>query len=248
MPRQGRYDNMAEIGIDITAQKKVEQPSSESARLELARLARVAAAGELTASIAQEISQPVASVLVNGVASQRCLATEPSHLGEVREAVAQFIREGHRSCKVVAMISDLFTKMPLQPLFLDINETILQALALDAGETRNRGIAVQIEFAPNLSAVLGDPVQLQQLMLNLITNAVDAMSSVSERPKELSICSVGDSTGVLIQVHATGAGLESHPAEKIFEPFVITEPQSFGLGYQLAAQLSGSPCVFMGFD
>jgi signal transduction histidine kinase len=228
---------MVKSGIDIAAQKKAKQPSPESARIELARVARIAAARELTASIAHEISQPMASVMANGYASQRWLGMQPPHLDEAREAVAQLIRDADRACKVIVQIRDLFSKMPLQYLLVDINETILQALALAAGESRNRGIAVYTEFAPNLPAVLGDPVQLQQVMLNLITNGVDAMSTVSDRPRELSIRSTSDPTGVLIQVRDTGIGLESHLAEKLFEPFFTTKPQGFGLGLSISRSI-----------
>src|ERR1700722_9749278 len=203
---------MVEIGVDVIAQTKAKQQSPESARIELARVARIAAVGELTASIAHEISQPIASVLANGSASQRWLAMQPPHLDEVRDAVAQIIRDADRACKMIASIRDFLNKNPLQHLLLDINETILQALALAVGKPRNRGIVVHTDFSPDLPSVLGDPIQLQQVMLNLITNSIDAMSSVSDRSKELFIRSARDPTGVLIQVRDTGIGLESHLA------------------------------------
>jgi C4-dicarboxylate-specific signal transduction histidine kinase len=228
---------MVEIGVDVIAQTKAKQQSPESARIELARVARIAAVGELTASIAHEISQPIASVLANGSASQRWLAMQPPHLDEVRDAVAQIIRDADRACKMIASIRDFLNKNPLQHLLLDINETILQALALAVGKPRNRGIVVHTDFSPDLPSVLGDPIQLQQVMLNLITNSIDAMSSVSDRSKELFIRSARDPTGVLIQVRDTGIGLESHLAEKIFEPFFTTKSQGFGLGLSISRSI-----------
>jgi C4-dicarboxylate-specific signal transduction histidine kinase len=228
---------MVEIGMSIISQKKAEQRSPEPARIELARVARIAAVGELTASIAHEMSQPIASVLANGSASQRWLAMQPPHLDEAREAVAQIIRDADRACKVIASIRDLLNKNPLQHLLLNINETILQALALAVGEPRNRGIVVHTEFSPDLPAVLGDPVQLQQVMLNLITNGIDAMSSDSDRSKELFIRSARDPAGILIQVRDTGIGLESHLAEKIFEPFFTTKSHGLGLGLSISRSI-----------
>lgn len=203
----------------------------------MVRVARIAAAGELAASIAHEVSQPMASVVVNGYASQRWLSMEPPHLDEAREAVAQIIRDADRACRVIAGIRDLFGRMPFQHVPLDVNETILQSLIIAAGEPRTRGIAVHTEFAPNLPAVLGDSVQLQQVMLNLITNGVDAMSTVSDRQRELSIRSARDPTGVLIQVRDNGVGLKSRLAEKIFEPFFSTKSQGLGLGLSISRSI-----------
>lgn len=227
---------MVGIGTDISDQKKAGQ-SPESARIELARVARIAAVGELTATIAHEISQPLASVLANGFASQRWLAMQPPHLDEAREALAQIIHEADRACKVIARIRDLLTKKPLQHLPVDINETILQVLALAAGELRSRRVAVHTECAPDLPAVLGDPVQLHQVMLNLVTNGVDAMSSMSDRPRELLIRSAIDPLGVLIQVRDSGMGLEPSLSDKIFEPFFTTKPQGLGLGLSISRSI-----------
>ncbi len=227
---------MDKIGAAITNRKKA-QLSPESARIDLARAARIAAAGALTASIAHEISQPLTSILANGFASQRWLAMQPPRLDEVQEAVAQIVREADRASKVITRIRDLFGKKPLQLLIVDVNETILQVLTLAAGELRSQGVAVHTEFAPGLPTVLGDPIQLQQVILNLVTNGVDAMSSISDRPPELFIRSARDPLGVLVQVRDSGTGFESHLAENFFEPFFTTKPQGLGLGLSISRSI-----------
>jgi C4-dicarboxylate-specific signal transduction histidine kinase len=227
---------MDKIVAAITHRKKT-RLSPESARIDLARAARIAAAGALTTSIAHEISQPLASVLANGCASQRWLAMQPPCLDEVREAVEQIVREADRASKVVTRIRDLLGKKPLEPLLVDVNETILQVLALAADELRCRGVAVHTEFAPNLPTVLGDPIQLQQVILNLVTNGVDSMSSINDRPPELFIRSGRDPLGVLVQVRDSGAGFDAKLAETLFEPFFTTKPQGLGVGLSISRSI-----------
>jgi C4-dicarboxylate-specific signal transduction histidine kinase len=227
---------MNKIGAPITNRRKA-RPSPESDRLDLARAVRIAAAGALTASIAHEVSQPLATVLANGFASQRWLAMKPPCLDEVREAVEQIVREADRASKVITRIRDLLGKKPLQPVIVDVNETVLQVLALAARELRRHGVAVHTEFAPSLPPVLGDPIQLQQVILNLVTNGVDAMSSISNRPPGLFIRSARDPMGVLVQVRDSGTGFESHLAEKLFEPFFTTKPQGLGLGLSISRSI-----------
>ena len=203
----------------------------------MARAGRIAAAGALTASIAHEISQPLASVLANGAASQRWLAMQPPCLDEVREALAQIVREADHASKVITRIRDLLGKKRLQHLLVDVNETVLQVLALAASELRSHGVAVHTEFAPSLPTVLGDPIQLQQVILNLVTNGVDAMSSISDRAPELFVRSARDPLGVLVQVRDSGTGFESHLAETLFEPFFTTKPQGLGLGLSISRSI-----------
>jgi C4-dicarboxylate-specific signal transduction histidine kinase len=224
------------MGIDITDQMK-QETSPESARIELARVARIAAVGELTASIAHEISQPLASILANGCASQRWLAMEPPDLSEAREALAETIREANRACELVARIRDLLSKKPLQSLLLDVNQIILQMLTLTAAELRAGGVTVQTALEADLPAVFGDSVQLQQVMLNLLTNGIDAMSAIVDRPKKLSIRSVKDPLGVLIQVRDSGIGFKPSLAETLFAPFFTTKPQGLGLGLSISRSI-----------
>jgi PAS domain S-box-containing protein len=233
---QGKTQQMIGIGIDMTEQKKAEQ-SLQAAKAELAHVARIATVGELTASIAHEITQPLACVLANGWASQRWLAMQPPELDEVREAVAETVREADRACKVIARIRDLLSKKSIQYLPVDVNQLILEVLALTTSELRAAGVSVQIEFGSDLPALLGDHVQLQQVMLNLVMNGIDAMSGITDRPRELSVKSARHPLGVVVQVHDSGIGLQSGMAEKIFEPFFTTRPQGLGLGLSISRSI-----------
>jgi C4-dicarboxylate-specific signal transduction histidine kinase len=227
---------MVERRRDITARGGMEA-SSESAGIALLRVARTNATTELTASVAHEISQPLTSILANGYASQRWLAMQPPQLDEAREALAQIVSEADRACKVIAGIRDLLGKKPLERLRVNINQIILQVLALSAGELKSCGVTVRTDFSPDLPPVLGDPVQLQQVMFNLVANSIDAMISARNRPKELSIRSVTDSFGLLIEFRDSGIGLQADSTEGIFEPFVTTKSQGLGLGLSISRSI-----------
>jgi C4-dicarboxylate-specific signal transduction histidine kinase len=227
---------MVEHGRDITAKGEMEA-SSDSAGIDLVRVARTNATTELAASVAHEISQPLTSILANGYASQRWLAMQPPQLDEARKAVAQIVGEADRACKVITGIRDLLAKKPLERLRVDINQIILQVLALAAGELKSCGVTVRTDFSPDLPPVLGDPVQLQQVLFNLVANSIDALRSARNRPKELSIRSVTDSFGLLIEFRDSGIGLEAGSTEGIFEPFVTTKSRGLGLGLSISRSI-----------
>jgi C4-dicarboxylate-specific signal transduction histidine kinase len=233
---QENIHRMIGIGTDMTEQKETEQ-SPQAAKAELARVARIATVGELTASIAHEVTQPLTSVLVNAYASQRWLAMQPPDLDEARDAVAETVREADRACKVIARIRDLLSKRPLQHLRVDIKQIVLEVLALTASELREAGVKVQTDLVSDLPTLHGDHVQLQQVMLNLVMNAIDAMSNITDRPRELSIKAATDPLGALVQVRDSGTGLESAMAENIFEPFFTTKPQGLGLGLSISRSI-----------
>lgn len=233
---QGMTHQMIGIGIDMTEQKKAEQ-SLQTAKAELAQIARIATVGELTASIAHEITQPLACVLVNGWASQRSLAMQPPNLDEVRVAVAETLREADRACKVIARIRDLLSKKPLCYSPVDVNQMIREVLALTASELRAGGVTVQTELSSDLPAPLGDHVQLQQVILNLVMNGIDAMSGINHRPRELSVKSAKQRLALVIEVHDSGIGLQPGMVEQIFEPFFTTKPQGLGLGLSISRSI-----------
>jgi C4-dicarboxylate-specific signal transduction histidine kinase len=227
---------MVDHGRDIAAKEGMEAPY-ESAGIDLVRVARTNATTKLAASVAHEISQPLTSILANGYASQRWLAMQPPQLDEAREAVAQIVGEADRACKVIAGIRDLLAKKPLRRLRVDVHQIILQVLALTSGELKSCGITVRIDFPPDLPLILGDPVQLQQVMFNLVANSIDAMNSARNRPKELSIRSVTDSFGLLVEFRDSGIGLQAGSTEGIFEPFVTTKSQGLGLGLSISRSI-----------
>ena len=160
-------------------------------------MARIATMGELTASIAHEINQPLAAVATNASASLHWLAVQPPNLDEAREAMASAMTEASRASGVIERLRTLLKKVPPQLRPVDVNEVIGDVLALAHSELITGGVAVHTELAADVPTVLGDRVQLQQVMLNLIMNAIDAMITIKDRPRTLLIKSAKDAEGVL---------------------------------------------------
>jgi PAS domain S-box-containing protein len=224
--------HMLGIGIDVTNLKKTEQ-SLQQAKMELAHMTRVASMGELAASIAHQINQPLAAIVLNESASLRWLTMQPPNLGEARDAVLRAIREANRAGDVIARVRALLQKAPPQIGWLDLNEIIREVLALTASELRDGVVTIDTELAADLPAVQGDHVQLQQVVLNLIMNAVEAMSLIP-LPRKLLIKSAPHPEGVVIQIQDSGTGLGPEAVDRIFEPFFTTKPQGVGMGLSIA--------------
>jgi PAS domain S-box-containing protein len=221
---------------DIEDRKRSELALRE-AYAELARVTRIATIGELSASIAHEINQPLAAVVTNGNAALRWLAGQPPNLKEVCDAIERVIREANRAADVIVRIRASLQKMPLQTERLDLNRVIQEALILAHSELRRGGVTVRTELAPDLPAIRGDRVQLQQVLLNLILNSVDALSIVTERPRELFIKSAAHPDGLLVQVHDSGVGVDPEQADRIFETFFTTKPQGIGVGLSVSCSI-----------
>ncbi|MBZ5597039.1 MAG: PAS domain S-box protein [Acidobacteriia bacterium] len=234
--KKGQVYRLAGIAEDITERKRAEQALQES-QATLARVTRIAAMGELTASIAHEINQPLAAVVANGSASLRWLAIQPPNLDEAREALTRVVGDANRASDVIARIRALLKKAPPPLEQLDANKEIREVLALTASELLKGGVTVQTELAADLPVVLGDRVQLQQVILNLVMNGIDAMSTIAGRPRDLLIKSVGSPEHVLIQVQDSGSGLDPEDAECIFEPFFTTKPQGIGMGLSISRSI-----------
>jgi C4-dicarboxylate-specific signal transduction histidine kinase len=224
------------IQRDITARKQAEQALRES-QAELARVARIATLGELTASIAHEINQPLAAVVTNGSASLRWLDANPPDLSEAREAMARTIDEANRASQVIQRIRTLLQKSSREMQSLDVNEIIGEVLVLSGNELVRGGVMVHCELAADAAMVRGDRVQLQQVMLNLIMNAIEAMSTVIDRPRTLLVRSAKGDGGVVIQVQDSGTGLRPEDVDRIFEPFFTTKPQGIGMGLSIARSI-----------
>jgi len=233
---RGEVYRLAGIAEDITERKQAEQALQES-QTALARVARIATMGELTASIAHEINQPLAAVATNASASLHWLAVQPPNLAEAREAMANAMKEANRASGVIARIRALLKKASpeLQPV--DMNEVIREVLALVRSELIRGGVTAKTKLAPGLPAVLGDRVQLQQVVLNLIMNAIDAMITISDRPRTLLIKSAKDAEGVLIQVQDSGKGLDPEHSDRMFESFFTTKPEGIGIGLSISSSI-----------
>jgi PAS domain S-box-containing protein len=224
---------MLGIGIDITNLKKTEQSLKES-KIEMAHMVRIAIAGELTASIAHEINQPLTAVVTDVSASLRWLGQHPPNLEEARTALTMAIREANRASDVIGRIRALLRKTPPPMRQLDVGEVVDDVLALAREELVTHGVTVTCEFAADVPRVLGDRIQLQQLFLNLIMNAIDAMGSVTDRSRRLLIKSSRHPEGVLVQVHDSGEGVSPEQADQIFEPFFTTKAQGIGMGLAIS--------------
>jgi PAS domain S-box-containing protein len=222
--------------IDVTDQKRAEEQLRQ-AQADLARVTRVVAMGELVASIAHEINQPLAAVVTNGSASLRWLAAQPPNLEEAGEAIEAAIQEATRASDVIGRIRALLQKSPTQMQRLDLNTVIREVLILAETELRRGGVTVQTELAAGLPAVLGDPIQLRQVMLNLILNAIDAMSAITDRPHEVFIKSAARPDGALVQVQDSGPGVDPLHIDRIFDSLFTTKPQGIGVGLSLSRSI-----------
>ena len=223
--------------IDATERKRAEEALRE-AQEELAHVTRVMTMGELTASIAHEIKQPLAAVVTNGAACLRWLAADPPNLDETRDAARRIIRDGKRANEVISRIRSLMQKTDPEKVRLNINEVIEEVILLTRSETTRRGVTVRMELANDLPPVLGDRVQLQQLMLNLLMNGIEAMASVDDRPRELIIQSRShESDQVLVAVQDCGKGIAMDDLERIFDAFYTTKSQGMGMGLAISRSI-----------
>ena len=205
---------------------------------ELARVARATTVGELTASIAHEVNQPLAGVVTNANACLRWLAGASPDLDEAREALRRIVRDGNRASDVIARIRALLKKGESARIRLDINQVIQEIIKLARGEMLQRKVSLQTELAAGLPLIAADRVQLQQVLLNLITNALDALSGVKDRPRLLRIrTDKADVRAVRVAVQDTGIGVEPQQAERLFEAFFTTKPNGLGMGLSISRSI-----------
>jgi signal transduction histidine kinase len=221
---------------------RIERQSAEEAlkktEEELARVARVTAMGELTASIAHEVNQPLAAVVTNGNASLRWLANDPPNFDEARQALRNIVRDGNRASDVIARIRAVLKKSEPAARRLDVNEIIREIAALTQGEVERRGASLRTELAANLPAVMGDRVRLQQVLLNLVINALDAMNEVMDRPRVIAIrTEATDRKSVHVAVEDSGIGLAPEKEARLFDAFYTTKPEGLGMGLSISRSI-----------
>ena len=241
---EGRSDEGVAFVLDLTDRKRAEWEARESerrfheAQMELAHANRVATMGELSASIAHEVIQPVAAAVNNAYAALRWLGKQPPDLEQARQALDRIVANGNRASEVIGRIRALIKKAPPRKDALEINEAILEVIALTRGEVVKNGVSVQTQLAEGLPLIQGDRVQLQQVILNLIINAVEAMSGVSEGSRELLIGTGKDASGgVLVAVQDSGPGLNPENFDRLFDPFYTTKPSGMGMGLSICRSI-----------
>jgi len=221
----------------LTERKRADEALRE-AQVELAHVTRVTTIGGLAAAIAHEINQPLAAVITNGSACLRWLAGTTPNLDEARQAVGRIIRDGNRASDVIAKIRALLRKTGTEKERLDMNDVIREVVALAQSEIRRNGVALRAQLEGNIPPVLGDRVQLQQVVLNLIMNGIEAMSAIGDRPRELIIST---QSGEIDQVHVTvqdsGIGLDPKSMERIFDAFYTTKSEGMGMGLAISRSI-----------
>ena len=223
--------------IDVTQRRWAEEARLD-AQNQLAHVHRVTAMGQLAASIAHEVNQPIAATVTNAQAALRWLDRRPADLQEVRQALARIAKDGHRAAEVIDEIRALIKKAPPRKDRLEINGAIHEVIALTRGEAVKNGVSVQTELIDGLPLIEGDRVQLQQVILNLIINAFEAMSGISEGVRELLISTrKAEPDGVLVAVRDSGPGLAPATLERLFESFYTTKPGGLGLGLSICRSI-----------
>jgi PAS domain S-box-containing protein len=243
-PETGQPVNVGNVCRDISERKRAEAEARANDRryhemqMELAHANRVATVGQLTASIAHEVIQPIAATVTNAETALRLLRRGSSHLGEVQQALTSIVEDGVRAAEVVKGIRALMKKGPSRKDRLEVNRVILEIIELTRSEAVKHGVSILTELADSSPVVEGDRVQLQQVLLNLIVNALEAMGADNEGPKELLV-STGrvEPSGALVAVHDTGPGLEAVMLERVFESFYTTKPSGLGLGLSICRSI-----------
>ena len=194
--------------------------------------------GQMAASIAHELNQPLAAIVTNGNAGLRWLANTTPDFDEVRSALTRIVSDGHRASQVIGTIRSMFKKDGQKKAPVDLNQLIQEVLALMQGELQNQQVRLQTELGAKSAQVLGDRVQLQQVFLNLITNAIDAMGSITERPRILRVKSeTSKSDGVVITVENSGPGIDPKGIDRIFEAFYTTKAKGMGIGLAICRSI-----------
>jgi PAS domain S-box-containing protein len=224
------------IGKDITEWKRT-QAALQEAQDNLARVTRVIGMGELVASIAHEINQPLTAVLMNGNFSLRQITSGMPNLEEVQKAIAEIVEDGNRISAVISRVRGLLKKGAVDRVRLDINEVIEEVSVLVRSEAARNLVHVRLELDTALPRVLGDRVQLQQVLINLVMNGIDAMGAVTDRTRTLNLTSFPHGNGVLVRVQDSGSGIDTDPVERIFEPFFTTKPQGIGMGLSISRSI-----------
>jgi signal transduction histidine kinase len=238
------YDGKDEIGRvtaafnDMLAELAAARQRETAERAELARVTRLTTMGEMAASIAHEVNQPLAAIVSNANAGLRWLAHPAPDLSKVDAVLQRVVRDGHRASEVIGSVRAMFKRDVQEKRPLAVNPFIEEALALLQGQLESERISVHMELAIGAPCVLADKVQLQQVVLNLLANAIDAMRGVEDRPRALRVAvGPGEADHVLIAVADSGPGIAAEDRERIFEPFFTTKTGGMGLGLAICRSI-----------
>jgi PAS domain S-box-containing protein len=243
-PVTGQPVRVGNVCSDVSERKRAEEKLRASeqrfmdAQMELARVTRMTTLGELTASIAHEVNQPLSGVIANAEACLRWLDRGTPNLDAVRRSVQWVIDDGNRASEVIRRIRALANKSEIETVPLDVNEIIREVITLVQRELISHQVSLQMELAPALHMITGDRIQLQQVMINLVMNGIEAMQPVTDRPRELMIRSRQDETQqVLVSVTDCGVGISAEIADRLFNPFFTTKSSGMGMGLSICRSI-----------
>jgi PAS domain S-box-containing protein len=220
--------------MDVTEEKTKEDALRKS-QADLAHVTRVATLGEMSASIAHEVNQPLAAAVTSASACLRWL--DAQKLEEARQSASRVIAEVHRASEIIDRIRSLTKKAPPQKDWFDVNETIHEVISLVRSEIQRNNIALEIQLSEHVPAILADHVELQQVLLNLVMNSIEAMSGLSDGPRGLLVQSTGESEQVVISVQDSGPGIDPENLDHLFKAFYTTKPQGMGMGLAISRSI-----------
>jgi signal transduction histidine kinase len=236
---RGDHGQLEYIGAvqDVT-ERRASEAALSKARSELSQVARVTSLGVLTASIAHEVNQPLSGIVTNASTCLRMLAANPPNVEGARETAQRTIRDGNRASEVITRLRALFSKKSVTIQSIDLNEATREVIALSLSELQRSRVILRQELAHDLPLVTGDRVQLQQVILNLLRNASDAMSTIDDRPRDLLIrTDTDDNDRVRLSVRDVGIGFERQAADRLFEAFYTTKNEGMGIGLSVSRSI-----------
>jgi len=234
--QDGQLEYIAAIQ-DVTARRMSEE-ALEKARSELAQVARVMSLGTLTASIAHELNQPLSGIITNASTCLRMLGADPPNVDAARETARRTIRDGNRAANVITRLRTLYSKKDFSPESMDLNEAVREVIALSLSDLQRHRVIMRQELAEDLPPITGDRVQLQQVILNLLRNASDAMKTIDDRPRELIIRTErNEGDRVRLSVKDAGVGFEPQAADRLFEAFYTTKTDGMGIGLSISRSI-----------
>jgi PAS domain S-box-containing protein len=224
------------VAVDISARRAAED-ALRTSQSELGRVGRLTTVGAMAATIAHEINQPLAAIVANGSAGLRWLDRPDPNLEEARSAFGRVVNDGHRAAQIITGIRAMFKKDSSARSPTAINQLVCDVVSASLGELKSCQVSLTLQLLDNLPLVQADGVQLQQVLFNLITNAIDAMASITDRPRVLRVVSEYLEDWALISVHDSGTGINPQHAERLFDAFFTTKPNGIGLGLSICRSI-----------